>query len=390
MTLRETLKKELSPDPGRFLRIHIRSPFGFGTRWFRQRWQQDLRAVLTQIDAIVRVNAPLPEGLIECSLDAPNARTVYVLRTLSLKTAAGMGLADAMDHLGRWFPSHYIAQIRAGEQTGQLAPALRSLVDGINLDFEHGRTLRNHVVYFSCLLVVEFLILSFLTWKVFPVFTEILDEFDEFDQTAPYQTRVMGWVSEYSREHWLGILAAAGLLVLFLIVVRMLYRVNGVVQSVITALALSIPGWRGLFRDTQIQRLSRGLELRLGGGFALPQALRDTAREGLPRPYRRALERCANKVEQGAPLSHAVAAHPWLLSAQFPELVRLGESREDLVWAFHEAADLCGRSAQRARRVWAEALVPVGVGLCAIGVILSATSTFTMFTAIADAISADL
>ncbi len=381
-------RKPTDTGLARYLGYSIRSPFGWGTRWFRQVRQHDQRAVLTQIEAIVRTNAPLPEGLLKCSMDAPNARDIYVLRTLSERTDSGMGLADAMQSLGSRFPTHFIAQVRAGEQTGQLAKALQSIITNINAELEHGRLLRNHTVYFIASLAVQVQILLFLTVKVFPVFMEVLGEFGS--SHVPRSARAMAVVSRFVDDHWIGILAGAGLAVVLILALRLLYRASGLVQSVFVAVVLWQRSAGGIFRRTQVQRLSRALELRLTGGVPLAQALNDTAAEGLPRPYRRMLEHCAREVENGAPLSSALAPERKLVGRELPELVRLGETREDLVWAFHEAVQHCTRSNRRAKHVWAEALVPIGVAFCAIGVITATTAAFGMFAAMSDALIADL
>ncbi len=371
----------------RFFAMTVRSPLGWGTGWFRQAKQHERRAVLTQIEAIVRTNAPLPEGLLKCSLDAPNARSISALRTLSERTESGMNLADAMQSMGGWFPPHYIAQVRAGEQTGQLASALASILSNINTDIGYGRTLRNHMVYFVAIVGIEVLMLLFLAARVFPVFMEILDEFGY--SPAPLPARIAAAFSNFVTGHFRGIAAGFALLLLLLIAVRFFYRRSEILQTGLVALILQQRSAGNIFRRSQIQYLSRALELRLAGGTPLVQALIDTA-AGLTYPYRRMLERCAWKVETGVPLSAALESERRLAGRELPELVRLGEMREDLVWSFREAVQQCTRLNRRSRHVWAEALVPIGVGLCAIGVFVAATAAFEMFAAMSDAIIADL
>lgn len=384
MGLRGFLKRDYAPA----LRGLFWSPWEYGSRWFRQQHQRDLRAVLSQIEAIVRVNAPLPEGLTQCVLDAPNARIEYLLKALSQKLLSGMNLADAMESMSTRFPAPMVAEVRAGETTGQLGDALRAIIQGINDGLVSGRELRNHTMYIGILLAAEFTVLSFLSQKVFPVFIEILSEFGM--ESESLSVRIMGAFSDTLSEHTLEIAAIVIALPFIALAIRLLHNHLRVVQNIWASVLMVLPVVHFVFRNGQIHHLSRALELRLRGGTPLPQALRDTASDDFAYPFQNMLDRCAREVESGTPLSTALARHRWTAGKALPELVRLGEAREDLAWAFAESARMTGQMLRRSRHVWAQAMVPIGVGIGAAGVLLVTVAAFTLFTSMGDAIIADL
>jgi type II secretory pathway component PulF len=384
MRLRDLMKTSVGPG----ILSLVMSPFGFGSRWYRQQRHRNLRAVLSQLEAIVRVNAPLPEGLLKCAMDAPNPWIASTLQSLSDKIDLGMSLADAMGALGSRFPAYVVAEVRAGESAGRLGDALRSLGEGINERLSSGRDLRNHTMYIGLLLIAELAIVTFLAFKVFPVFIEILSEFG-VESRSPV-VRILDWFSTTLREHTpqiLFVLVIAGAVALIL---RVLYAYVGAVQSIFFGLLWLLPFARNLYRNHHLNHIARALELRVRGGTPLPQTLRETAHEDFPHPYRNMLNRCAGEVERGGTLSAALAHHRWTAGPAVPEIVRLGEAREDLGWAFAEIGWLTGRAVRRSGHVWAQALVPIGVGICAIGVILATVGSFTLIAGMGDAIIADL
>lgn len=383
MGFRDLLKKDYAPA----LRWSW-YPLAFGTRWYRQQHRRDLRAVLSQLQAIVRVNAPLPEGLTQCGLDAPNTRIEYLLKGLSERLSSGMSLADAMESMGSWFPAPMVAEVRAGETTGQLGSALRGIIDGINDSLISGRNLRNHTIYIGFLLAAEFVVLSYLSTKVFPIFNEILAEFG-VESKSP-AVLIMAWFSDLVSDHTLAILAVLIALPLIALAIRLLYNHLRVVQNIWASVLMVLPVVRRIFRTSEIHSLSRALELRLRGGTPLPQALRDTASDDFAYPFQNMLDRCAREVENGTPLSAALARRRWTAGRALPEIVKLGEAREDLAWAFGESARMTGQSMRRIRHTWAQAMVPIGVGIGATGVLLVMVASFTLFASMGDAIIADL
>lgn len=384
MSWRDTLKRDITPG---FLR-RPRGRAGLGAllrplAWYSQQWRRDMRAVFVQLESIVRNNASLPDGLLVCALDAPSRAVARLLRRLSEEMDKGARLSEAMWKNRRDFNAEWVALVRAGEQSGKLVEVLSRIGSELGLDLDRGRLMRNRIAYFVFLVFTQAFIMTFVVVRVLPVFAEIIDE---FAGDLPLPVRVLYAVVDAVPAYYGVLLAGLVCLVLGIILAPALYRVSGAFQSLVAYLALPFPIAGRMVRRKHTKNAAAMLELLLGGGMPLPDALQMTADEAVPQPYRRALLIAKKEVEQGGRLSDALAKQTYLWGPSFPALIRLGEGRGDIAGACAQARDLARRSIVRMATVLSDSLVPVGVFACAIGVFTAALAVFTSFIVIGDSI----
>jgi len=402
---REFLKKDITPkpfrgkEPARWRKIFdmdltppfLRWPRGTGLlgalmhpfAWFAQQWHADLRSVLTQLEAIVQTNSPLPDGLAVCSLDAPNRRVARVLERLSIRLESGDSLGESMETLPSIFPQHWVDLIHAGEQTGRLALALKTLILETNRGLERGRVIKNRITYFGCLLLAQLGIMSFISIKVIPVFVEVVEEFGELPpRSATIILQVIQFLEQYSQTLGWGFAA----LFLASILVPILHRRAGWVQSIWTYCLLPLPGLGRLHRNKNLERIAGVLQMLLTGGVPLPEALGVAAKAHVNRPFQKVMASAQRAVEGGYPLSEALSRHRYLMGETLVTMVKLGEHSGGLDESCGHAREFYRRAITRTQSTLADLLVPSGVFVCGSIALLTWLATFGSFIAIGDAI----
>lgn len=388
MSWREILKTDITLP---FLR---RGPKGRGfygalrhpLAWFEQLWEADMRAVFTQLEAIVKTNSPLPEGLAVCAPDAPNGRVRHLLVALSERMESGMSLSEAMTKSSQGIPRHWIDVVHAAERTGRLPEALRMIVERSNRGLETGRRIRNRIAYFVLLLSAETALMSFIVLKIIPVFSEI---YEEFGKGVPLALTVLADVESVLQRlaesrQWLLIVIPVAL------AVPLAYRRIGWFQSLVSRGLLGLPVLGELHRKTNLERIASVLELLIAGGVPLPDALRSAAEIDVTRPFQKALRDTAQSVEAGHPLSQALEARRYFFGELLATLVMLGEHSGRIDGSLGYARDLYRRAITRTHSTLADALVPVGVLICASVVLLACLSIFASTATIGDAILSNI
>jgi type II secretory pathway component PulF len=388
MGWREILYKEIRlPLPGLPAGWAPRRPQVPFFAWYAQRERHDMRAIFTQLAAIVSTNASLPHGLRACAEDAPNREVARTLRTLAARTESGLTLGEAMAASGRPFRPHWTGLVLASERTGALAGALASILDEINSDLDGAHLTRNRITYFVTLVAVQSSLMAFVVVRVMPIFSEVLAD---FDGSQPAAVGVFYFLQYTVAWHFRTLLVLAALGALLVLAGPTLFRLSKLIQTAVTYLVLPLPVFGTLYRARMLESLASMLHVLCQGGMPMSDALRQAALGLRVRPFARAVERAAEAYDRGDALSDAFARSRFLLGARFIEIVRLGEGREDLAGAFAQARDLYRRSVVRRRRALSDALVPLGVAICGSGVLLASMSLYTMLTAIADGITASL
>ena len=355
--------------------------------WYTQSWHSDIRTILTQVEAIVQTNSPLPDGLSACSLDAPNRRIARVFRKLRACLESGNTLGEAMEQVANVFPGPWIDLVHAGEQTGRLDLALSTLVQETNQQLVRGCIFQNRVAYFAFLFLTQLAIVSFITIKVLPVFAEITEEFGQMPQrSAATLLQIIEFLGLYSQALLWSFLA----LLFTSILGPFFQRRVGWVQSLVTYCLLPLPGLGKLHRNKNLERIAGVLQMLIAGGVPLPEALGAAAKIHISRPFQRVMASAQRAVEGGHPLSEELARHRYLMGETLVTMVKLGEHSGGLDESCGHAREFYRRAITRTQSTLADLLVPSGVFVCGSITLLTWLAAFGSFIAIGDAIITDM
>jgi general secretion pathway protein F len=168
-------------------------------RLFRRISPMDVAIATRQLSVLLRSGVPLVEALsalIE-QLDHPELKTAFT--DTRNQVNEGSTLADALKAHPKIFPTLYVNMVAAGEASGTLEEVLGRLADFLDDQTRLQSKVRGALAYPIVMAVVVVLILFLMMSVVVPKVTAI---FENFNQTLPWYTSLLIWVSNILSNYW--------------------------------------------------------------------------------------------------------------------------------------------------------------------------------------------
>jgi general secretion pathway protein F len=176
-------------------------------RMFRRVSAMDVAIATRQLSVLLRSGVPLVEALsalIE-QLDQPELKTAFT--DTRNQVNEGSTLADALKAHPKIFPTLYVNMVAAGEASGTLEEVLGRLADFLDDQTRLQSKVRGALAYPIVMAVVVVLILFLMMSVVVPKVTAI---FQNFNQTLPWYTSLLIWVSNVFSNYWWLLAALTG------------------------------------------------------------------------------------------------------------------------------------------------------------------------------------
>ena len=168
-------------------------------KFFRRVSPIDIALATRQLSVLIRSGVPLVEALsalIE-QLDHPDLKTAFT--DTRNQVNEGSNLADALKAHPRIFPPLYVNMVAAGEASGTLEEVLARLAEFLDDQTRLQSKVRGALAYPMVMAVVVVLVVSLMMSVVVPKVTAI---FDNFNQTLPWYTSLLIWVSNIFSNYW--------------------------------------------------------------------------------------------------------------------------------------------------------------------------------------------
>jgi general secretion pathway protein F len=176
-------------------------------RLFRRVSPMDVAVATRQLSVLIRSGVPLVEALsalIE-QLDQPELKDAFT--DTRNQVNEGSTLADALKAHPKIFLPLYINMVAAGEASGTLEEVLGRLAEFLDDQTRLQSKVRGALAYPIVMAVVVVLILFLMMSVVVPKVTAI---FENFNQTLPWYTSLLIWVSNIFSNYWWLIAALIG------------------------------------------------------------------------------------------------------------------------------------------------------------------------------------
>ena len=168
-------------------------------RMFRRVSQADVAIATRQLSVLIRSGVPLVEALsalIE-QLDHPELKNAFT--DTRNQVNEGSTLADALKAHPKIFQNLYVNMVAAGEASGTLEEVLGRLAEFLDDQTRLQSKVRGALAYPLVMAVVVILILFLMMSVVVPKVTSI---FENFNQTLPWYTRLLIFVSDIFSNYW--------------------------------------------------------------------------------------------------------------------------------------------------------------------------------------------
>lgn len=259
----------------------------------------DLAVLYRMLAVMLEAGLSLGKVLNTVNQQMENRRLRRIVAAVHARVNEGHSLATGMGEFPGVFSELDRATVEAGEQSGHLGVVLERLADFAEARQQHRQKLQMAMLYPLILTLVSLAIVVGLLTYVIP---EVVVVFEHTGQQLPALTRALIGSSGFLRSqgHWL-LLGLVLLFVLFSFARRLppvRYRLH--------RLALRLPLVGRLQRRIDGGRFTRTFGILNASGVPVLESMRIAANVITSLPMRRAIERAAGEVREGASIEQAM------------------------------------------------------------------------------------
>ncbi len=271
--------------------------------------QQELAVLTRQLGTLLVAGLPLVEalGILIEQVDRPQTKSL--LAGLREEIREGKALSEALKGYSRDFHPVYLHMVRAGEASGALDRILFRLADFLDQHLSMKQKITNATLYPALMIVVGVAVLVVLLAFVVPKITAV---FNDLQQTLPWPTLLLIYISEIFRNY--GLVFLAGAMVLGLVLRHTLRTDRGRLRA--DRFLLRVPVIGLVLSKAAIARFSKTLETLLASGVPVLEALEVSKQVMSNRVLEEAVEMTRKEIREGGTI-----AGPLRQSGVFPALV---------------------------------------------------------------------
>ena len=166
---------------------------------FKRIKAQDLVLFSRQMATLFNAGIPLLTILSVLGEQVENPRFKGIIANIRQNISDGQALSEAMAKHPDVFSELYVSLVQAGESGGIMDEILARLADLLEAQEENKAKIKAALLYPQIVIVAMFLAISFLMWKVVPVFVKIFETV-KLELPLPTQLLILG--NEMVQNHW--------------------------------------------------------------------------------------------------------------------------------------------------------------------------------------------
>lgn len=278
-----------------------------------------------QLSALLKAGIPIVRALQLMADETRDKRLSGVLHQAIEQIAAGSLLSQALSKSSGVFPPFFIALVRSGEQSGELALALEDAAEFYQRQHATREEIKSALIYPATITTFALIAMVFMLFFAVPRFAAL---YTDLGVPIPAPTQWLLDVSATLKTYgWLMmafflLLAASAHLLRASFIVKTL-RVVGDRWS------LRIPVLGSMQVKAVHARLARTLATFYRAGIPIPQALQAGSALLGNAVYRQSLKGVMEKIEGGEPLSRAFR-HERIWTPLFVHMLEIGEATGEL------------------------------------------------------------
>lgn len=252
-----------------------------------------------------------------------NQKFKEVISAINNDIRGGKTLNEAMAVFPKVFSPLFISMVRSGEESGNLAGALKTLSSQMEKSYLLQKRLRGALIYpviVMCLIAVIG-VLMFI--YVVPTLT---NTFKELHVKLPWSTQLIVSTSDFLRYHTFAFIAAVAAVVFGLI----LFKRSAFGGQLIDKVMLRLPIIGVLVKESNSARTARTLSSLLSAGVSFLAAMEITRDVVQNVFYKEVLEKARLNVQKGEPISSVFIENEHLYPAFVGEMTSVGEETGQL------------------------------------------------------------
>lgn len=279
--------------------------------------QHDKIVFAKNLSSMIQAGLPITRGLSIMERQS-KGELKKILVSLNESLAKGMTLSDGMVMHPAMFDKLFISMVRAGEEAGNLAIALKNIGLQMEKSYQLSRKVRGALMYpaviFSLMVVIAVLMMVYMVPTLTATFVGL-------GIKLPLSTRIIIYVSDFLKEYFLFVII--GTFVMGFLTTLSLRTARG--QRLLDTVSLHIPIIGEIVKQVNSARTARTLSSLLSSGVDIVVAIGVTKEVIQNSYYKSVLEEVQINIQKGDQISTVFLAHDKLYPLFVGEMVSVGE-----------------------------------------------------------------
>ena len=171
---------------------------------------KELPMYTRQMAAMLSSGMPLVQSIVALEEQTPNKNFRAVLAGVRVKVEGGSMYSDSLDEYPQVFDELYVNMMRAGETGGMLAETSERVATFLEASNRLRAKVKSAMMYPTVVMSVALIISTALIIFIVPTFAKM---FGSFGAALPMPTQVLMNVSNFIRNYWYIVLAAAAAII---------------------------------------------------------------------------------------------------------------------------------------------------------------------------------
>lgn len=362
--------------------------FGGGAGWSVERInvmlgkvKQDELVMLTRnLGSMLVAGLTVTRALSVIERQSKNAKLKHVVKAIIARINKGDAFFEALKDHPKVFDDLYIAMIRAGEESGNLAESLKTLAVQMERSSNLKKKIKGAMMYPSIVITVMVIIGILMMIFVLPSITGI---FKQMGTDLPATTQALIATSDFLVEN-----TVVALLAIVSFVIGMGYLLGSRPGKIATSwLVTRLPVIGTMAKETNAARTARTLSSLLNSGVDVLGAL-DITEEVVQNYFYKAIIRDARaRVEKGTPLSEVFIERSDLYPILVGEMILVGEETGQISTMLGELAIFYETEVERKTKDLSTIIEPLLMVVIGTGVGFFALALIAPIYSISDGLS---
>ncbi|MEK7063371.1 MAG: type II secretion system F family protein, partial [Patescibacteria group bacterium] len=301
----------------------------------------DDKVILTRnLAAMLEAGLTISRALGVMERQSKNKKLKSVLGSMIGEVKGGATFSSALAKFPSVFPALLVSMVRAGEESGKLAEALRVVSLQMERSSNLTKKIRGALIYPAIVVIAMIGIGILMLIYVVPTLTQT---FNEVGAKLPPTTQAIISVSAFLTEHTL--LALGGFLLFIILLVGLARTAQG--KYALNWLFLRMPVISNLVQETYSARTARTLASLLSAGVDVVYSITITRDVVQNIFYQNVLKETEASVVKGGQISATLAKYPNLYPPMVAEMVAVGEETGRLSDMLKETATFYEESVEQ-------------------------------------------
>ena len=293
----------------------------------------DEQVLMTRnLSAMLNAGLPLSRALNVVTRQSRNPKMKDVMTKLAADINRGSDLNSALEKFPEVFSELTISMVKAGEESGKLPEALKTISDQLHRASELKKKIRGAMIYPGIIVSV---MLGVATLMLIFVVPTLNNTFEELGAELPVLTKFIIALSDMLVSNTITVLVS----IITLIAASMALLRTEKGSRAWEAFVLHLPIVGSISKEINSARTARTLSSLLSAGVEVVRAFEITAEVMQNSHYREVVLVAKERVQKGLQISETFEENEKIYPPLVAELIAVGEETGELSSMLKEAAD---------------------------------------------------